>query len=195
MAWLRENKRYLVGVVVFVLIVFLALYALNGMYVSDYLQARINYMSAEAFQSWLEEMKSIKNILEFAKTNLDVKGAMNHTLSANRFGTILVWEIEVHRPPDFAEHLYLHTHSATFLLDDAVSAIATKPPITLRNLDDATLQKLENLTTTIENLVNSVGTIKDGVHPVQQLEEKGVLNQVINYVKQIKATSIEIIYG
>jgi len=154
-------------------------------------------MTTEAFQAWLNEMESIKSILKLAKTNLDVKEAMNYTFATQQFANILDWRIEVYRPTNFAEHLYLRIAMATVMLDHAVSAIATKPPTTLRNLDDDTLQKIGNLTVTIENLVNSVGTVRDGVDPVQQLEEIGVLNQVINYVKQIEATSIEIweMYG
>lgn len=164
-------------------------------------------MSAEAFESWLDEMKSIKITLEPAKANLDVKEAMNYTFAAQRFANILDWEIEVlPRPANFAEHLYLHIAGATYVLNKAISAIATKPPITLQNFDDDVLEKIGNLTTTIENLVGSVGTVGYvgtaghefyDVGPVQQLEEKGVLNQVINYVKQIEATALEIweIYG
>lgn len=192
MTWLRENKRYLVGVVVFVLIIFLALDDFNNRYVSGYLQKKINYMSAEAFQSWLHEMENVKSILDFARTNFDVKEALNYTFAAKRFVNILDWEIEVHRPPDFAEHLYRWITLATLMLDKAVSAIAKKSPTTLRNLSDDTLQKLQNLTATIQNLVDSMGPVEDGVHPVKQLEEKGALSQVIDYAKQIETTSIEI---
>lgn len=180
------------------LIIFLALHDLNNMYVLDRLQTRIDYMSThmsiEAFQPWLDEMKSVKTILESAKTNFDAKEALNYTSTAMRFANILDCTIEAHRPPDFMEHLYVRIGIATFMLDKAVSTIATEPafPPTLRNLSDDTLQKLENITATIGNLVNSVGTIEDGVDPVEQLKEKGVLNQVINYAKQVEATSIEI---
>jgi len=207
MTWLRENRKNLVGVVAIVLIIFLTLHDLVNIGASNHLQKKINYMSAEAFKSWLDEMKSIKIILEPAKANLDVKEAMNYTFAAQRFANILDWEIEVlPRPANFAEHLYLHIAKATYALNKAISAIATKPPTTLQNFDDDVLEKIGNLTTTIENLVGSVGTVGYvgtaghefyDVGPVQQLEEKGVLNQVINYVKQIEATSLEIweIYG
>lgn len=207
MTWLRENRKNLVGVVAIVLIIFLTLHDLVNIGASNHLQKKINYMSAEAFKSWLDEMKSIKIILEPAKANLDVKEAMNYTFAAQRFANILDWEIEVlPRPANFAEHLYLHIAGATYALNKAISAIATKPPTTLQNFDDDVLEKIGNLTTTIENLVGSVGTVGYvgtaghefyDVGPVQQLEEKGVLNQVINYVKQIEATSLEIweIYG
>lgn len=195
MTWLRENRKHLVGVVLFVLIIFLALHDLSNIEASNHRQITMNYMSAEAFQSWLHEMESVKSILKVAKTNLDVEEAMNCTFAAKQFANILDWKIEVYRPPNFAEHLYLRIAVATVALYDAISAIATKPPTTVRNLDDNTLQKIENLTVTIENLVNSVGTVRDGVDPVQQLEEEGLLNQVIDYCKQIQETSIEIIYG
>jgi len=201
MTWLRENRKNLVGVVAIVLIIFLTLHDLVNIGASNHLQKKINCMSAEAFKSWLDEMKSIKIILEPAKANLDVKEAMNYTFAAQRFANILDWEIEVlPRPANFAEHLYLHIAGATYALNKAVSAIATKPPTTLQNFDDDVLEKIGNLTTTIENLVGSVGTAGHefyDVGPVQKLEEKGVLNQVINYVKQIEATSLEIweIYG
>lgn len=207
MTWLRENRKNLVGVAAIGLIIFLTLHDLVNIGTSNHLQKTINYMSAEAFKSWLDEMKSIKIILEPAKTNIDVKEAMNYTFAAQRFANILDWEIEVFpRPANFAEHLYLHIAGATFALNKAVSAIATKPPTTLQNVDDDVLEKIGNLTTTIENLVGSVGTAGYvgtagrefyDVGPVQQLEEKGVLNQVINYVKQIEAISLEIweIYG
>lgn len=198
MTWLKENRRYVVGVVVIVLVIFLALSDLYNISLANRRETIIDYMSAEAFESWLGEMEGIKNVLELATTNLDVREAMNYTLRARAFGRILEWQIEVFpRPPNFAEHLYLHIAGATWVLDKAVSAIATKPPTTLRNLENNTLQEIGNLTVTIENLANLVGKVDSRVNPVQQLEEKGVLNLVINYLKQIEETSGEIweLYG
>ena len=198
LTWFRENKRYLLGFGVSALIIFLALHDLNNMYVLDRVQTRIDYMSThmstEAFQPWLDEMKSVKTILESAKTNFDAKEALNYTSTARRFANILDCTIEARRQPDFMEHLYFRIWMATFMLDKAVSTIAAEPsyPPPVRNLNDDNLQKLENITATIGNLINSVGTIEDGVDPVEQLKEKGVLNQVINYAKQVQATSIEI---
>lgn len=194
---LRRKKSYFIVALISILIVSVGLNLYDNLYTKPVMQTRMNYMSAEAFQSWLDEMISIRSILELAETNLGVKEAMNYTFAARRFETILVWQIEISRPPNFAEHLYLRISRATYMLDRAVSAIATKPPITLRNLDDDTLQKIRNLTMTIENLVSSVGTINRGVDPVQQLEEKAVLTQVINFLTQIETTSTEIweMYG
>lgn len=193
----RKKKSYLVVVSISILIVSVGLNLYDNLYTKPVMQTRINYMSAEAFQSWLDETKSIERILKLAKTNLDVKEATNYTFAAKRFAEILEWQIEISRPPNFAEHLYLRISSAIGMLDRAVTAVATKPPITLQNLDDDTLQKIGNLTMTIENLVSSVGTINDGIDPVQQLEEKAVLNRVINYLMQIRTTSTEIweMYG
>jgi hypothetical protein len=187
-ARLRNKKIIFIVVLISILIVSVVLNLYDNLYVIPVMQTRINYMSAEAFQAWLDELKSLKAILEPAKTNLDVKEAMNHTYAATRFAEILEWQIEISRPPNFAEHLYLRISTATLVLDQVVSAIATKPPVTLRNLDDNTLQKIRNLTMNIENIVSSVGTVDTGVNPVQQLEEKGVLNQVKNYLRQIVTT-------
>lgn len=190
-AHLRKRKYFIV-VLISILFVSVVLNLYDNMYTIPVMQTRISYMSAEAFQSWLAEMESVMSILEFASTNLDVKEVMNYTFAAKRFAEILVWQIEISRPANFAEHLYLRVSSATGMLDRAVTAVAAKPPITLRNLDDVTLQKIGNLTMTIENLVSSVGTVNDGVDPVRQLEEKAVLSQVINYLMQIRTTSTEI---
>lgn len=193
MTWLRENRWYVVGILIFVLVIFLALHDLHNINLANRRKKIIDYMSAEAFESWLFEMERARDVLEVATTNLDVREAMNYTLRARAFGTILEWQIEVHpRPLNFAEHLYLRISVATFTLDKAVSAIATKPPTTLRNLDPNTLQEIGNLTVAIEDLANLVGEVDYRVNPVQQLEEKGVLNSVINYVKQIEETSLEI---
>jgi len=194
---LRKKKSYFVGVLILILFVSVGLNLYDNLYTKPMMQERMNYMSAEAFQSWLDEIKSIKSILERAKTNLDVKEAVNYTFAAKQFANVLEWQIEIPRPPNFAEHLYLRISGAAIMLDKAVSAIAMKTPTTLRNLEYETLQRTGNLTATIENLVDSVGTVRDGVDPVQQLEKKGVLNQVINYLKQVEATSIEIwaMYG
>lgn len=173
-ACLRKRKSYFIVALISILIVSAGLNLYDNLYAKPVMQTRINYMSAEAFQSWLDEMKSIKSILKLAETNLDVKEAMNYTFAAKRFAEILEWQIEISRPPNFAEHLHLRISGATVMLDRAVSAIAIKPPITLRNLDEDTLQKIGNLTMTIENLVSSVGTVNDGIDPVQQLEEKAV---------------------
>lgn len=188
---LRKKKSYFIVALISILIVSVVL-NLDAHARVRVMQTRISYMSAEAFRSWLDEMKSVKGIIEFASTNLDAKEVMNYTFAAKRFAEILVWQIEISRPPNFAEHLYLRVSTATGMLDRAVTAVATKPPITLRNLDDVTLQKIGNLTMTIENLVSSVGTVKDGVDPVRQLEEKAVLSRVINYLIQIRTTSTEI---
>lgn len=194
---LREKKSYFIVALISILIVSVALNLYDNLYTIPVEQTRIRYMSAEAFQSWLDEMKSIKSILQIARTNVDVRDAMNYTLAANGFATTLEWQIEISRPPNFAEHTYLRVSSATSALDKAVTAIATKPPISSRNLDYTTLQKIGNLTLTIENLANSVAIVTDGVDPVQQLEEKAVLNDVTSYLKQITTTSLEIweMYG
>lgn len=190
--WLRENRKYVVGIGALALIAFLGLHDLYNYLMWTGLQRTMNYMSAHAFQSWLHEIESAKSILEVAETNFDVKEAMNTTFAAKQFASILTWQIEVYRPPDFVEHLHLRIAGAAIGLHRAVSGIATKPPITLRNLDDDTLQRIENLTITIESLIESVGTVRRGVDPTQQLEEKGVLSQVIDYCKQMQTTSYEI---
>ena len=196
-ARLRKKKSYFIVVLISILIASVGLNLYDNLYVIPVMQTRMNYLSAEAFQSWLDEFGSIGDILEIAETNLDVKEAMNHTFTAGRFATILVWQIEISRPPDFAEHLYLRISGATSMLKRAVSAIAIKPPTALRNLNVETLQKIENLTTTIETLVDSIGIVIRGIDPVQQLDEKGNLNEVIDYCKQIEETSTEIweMYG
>lgn len=191
-AFLRKKKSYFIVALISILTVSVVLNLYDNFYAKPVMQTRINYMSAEAFQSWLNEMKSIDTILKLVSTNLDVKEAMNYTFAAKGFAGVLVWQIEISRPPNFAEHLYLRVSGATYMLDKAVSTIATKPPTTLRNLDHNTLEKIGNLTITIENLVNLVGTVSDGVDRVQQLEEKAVLNQTINALLQIETTSTEI---
>lgn len=192
MAYIRKKKSYFIIALISILIVSVSLNLYDNLYTKPVMQTRISHMSAEAFQSWLDEMQSITSILKLASTNSDVKEAMNYTFAAKRFAIILEWQIEISRPPNFAEHLYLRVSGATNMLDRAVTAAATKPPITLRNLDDATLQNIEYLTITIENLASSVGTVNDGVDPVQQLEKKAVLIQVIDYLMQIRTTSAEI---
>jgi hypothetical protein len=193
MTWMKENKKYLVGIISFILIVFLMSHDVYNIGIASRRLTVIDFMSAEAFESWLNEIESIKNILEPARTNLDVKEAMNYTSRAISFVNILDWQIEViPRQTNFVGDLYSRIALATVALDRAIFLIATKPSTTLRDLDEATLQILENLTNTIENLVDLVGTVDYDVSPVQQLEQNGILTQVKSYVDQIKETSLEI---
>jgi hypothetical protein len=173
-----------------VLIASVGLNLYDNLHVKPVMQTRMDYMSSEAFQSWLDELESIGDILEIAETKGDALKASNLTRTALRFANVLEWQIEIVRPPDFEEHLYLRISGATSMLRKGLSLI----PRHLRaqdNLDVWTLQKIENLSTTIETLVDSVGTVRDGVDPVQQLEEKAVLNQVKNHLLQITTTSAE----
>lgn len=59
---------------------------------------------------------------------------------------------------------------------------------TAQNLDDGTLQKTSNMTTSIGNIIATVGTLERVGDPVLQLRNKGVLNQVVDYCKAIEAT-------
>jgi hypothetical protein len=196
-AHLRKKKSYFIVALISILIVSVVLNLYDNSYTIPVEQTRIRYMSAEAFQSWLGEMKSIKSILQIARTNVDVKDAINYTLAANGFANILEWQIEISRPPNFAEHLYLRVSTATYMLDRAVTAVATRPLIFLRNLDDTTIQKIGTLTITIENLASSVVIVTNGVDPVRQLEEQAFLNDLTSYLMQITTTSSEIweMYG
>lgn len=194
--WSKENTKYLILAILLILVISLGLHDLHNINLSNHLQITTYYMCSEAFQSWLDEIESAKHILKPARTNFDVKEAMNYTFSAKQFANIMDWTIEVlPRPQDFAEHLYNHLAMATVMLHEAVSAMATKPAATLRNLDSDILLKLGNLTTTFQNLLDLVGTVERAYYeigPIQWLEKKGILIQVTDYVKQIRSISTEI---
>jgi len=171
-----------------VLIASVGLNLYDNLHVKPVMQKRMDYMSSEAFQGWLEEFERIGDILEIAETKGDALKAFNLTRSAVRFANVLEWQIEIVKPLDVEEHLYLRIYNASGWLMGGLSVI-TRHYTIQANLSVWDLQHIENITTTIESLVDSVGTVRDGVDPVQQLVEKGVLNQVNNYLLQIRTTS------
>jgi len=145
-------------------------------------QKRTDYMCAEAFKHWLEEMKSVKSILEVAETNLDVVPAMNYTAAALGFANVLAWTIEIERPANFGEHLYLQIAGATIRIWEFESDRAWEANhIGVQNLTDGTLQWILNKTQTIQSLIDTVGQVEYDIDPVKQLEERGTLTQVTDY--------------
>lgn len=194
--WLKEKAKYLIAAVLLILAISVGLHDLCNINLSNHLQRTTNYMCSEAFQSWLDEIKSVNHILKLAKTNFDVKEAINYTFAAKQFGNIMDWTIEVlPRPQDFEEHLYNRLAMATLILHEAVSATAAESDAKVLDLDDDTLQELDNLTTTFQNMLDLVGTVDHAYYeigPVQWLEKKGILTEVTDYVKQIESISIEI---
>jgi hypothetical protein len=194
-AWLRRNVKYLIVAVLVVLVVSLGVYDWYIGYLYDHLQTATNSMNAEAFESWLTEVASIEHVLRSVETNFDIREVLNYTYAANQFASILDWSIEVMRPPDFAEHLYLQVAGATSLLHIGLSRMATTPADTLRNLDGGDLLMLENLTTTFHALRDFVGTVEYACYelgPVQWLQQRGILAQVLDYIEQIKSIVIDI---
>lgn len=154
------------------------------------MQATLNNMKTKALQEWLGQMRSAKYLLERSETNFDVHDASIHTSMAKKF--IQIFDIGNGYDP---ENLHYWLRASTNRLDLALQIIYLGNQIgviTSRNLDQYILQKIENITQTIENIENAMITSTNGVDPVKQLEEKGSLTKIVNYCKQISETYIEI---
>jgi hypothetical protein len=65
-------------------------------------------------------------------------------------------------------------------------------PVTSRPLDYYVSLRIMNITMTIRNIENSMTISANGVDPVRQLQEKGNLDIIIDYCKQISETYDEI---
>jgi hypothetical protein len=164
------------GILTFALSVSIVVNVYDRIYTVPTLVTEIDWTNGIAFRGWLNDISSIGNILETAKTNFDVKSALNYSTRAKEFANILWVKLEIERPSDMEEHFYWTVHLTSFTLHQFISAKGSEEQV--QSLDELTVEKAANLTTTIENLVEIVGSVSSTMNPIQQLQEKGVFNQV-----------------
>ena len=179
------------GILVLVLIMSVGLNLYEHFIVLPQMQATLNTMRACALQSWVDQMGFVRGVLDHAETNFDVYDAKLHTAFARKFVQICVTGFDYD-----AENMYYLLSLSTSHLDYAIETIFLgniTGPVPSRDLDQYILQKIGSIIQTIESIEHSMITSANGVDPIQQLEEKGNLTNIMNYCNHIIETSTEII--
>jgi len=178
-------KDLVIVVLIAILVPYVALNATDK--TKMWMQNTINRMSSEAFEAWLEEMKSIESIFKNATTNADLAKAVNYTFAAMKFAYLRDMTIQMPRPPNFTNHLYSKIMYATYRIDGLVSNCFKEVNRgSAYKFQNASLQSIANITNSIKNLVDTVGPVTWDVDPVQQLKERGILEQIITYCTQLE---------
>jgi len=185
-----------VGILVLVLIVSVGLNLYDHFIVIPQMQATINNMRVQALDAWLGMMQKVNNILKHAKTNIDVKDAHNHTSWAEPLvHSRLTYGIDIW---EHQNEFYYWISKVAFYLDEALVTVHfgnKTGPVTERNLDQNVLTMIENITTTYDNSETKIRShlSSNGVEPVQQLREAGVLADVLIHLEQIYQISADIL--
>ena len=195
-----QKGRYVVGILVLVLIISVGVNLYDHFVTLPKIQATMNNMRTEALLQWLNKIGRIRYLLEHSETNFDVWEAEYDAYLAGDF--VDIYGVGIGYDPETIKYTYnpetlgYWLRRSTWGLGYAVEAIYLGNQtgvITSRNLDQYILQKIENITQTIESIENYMVISANGVDPVKQLQEKGNLTKIMNYCKQIHETYIEIV--
>ena len=195
-----QLKKYVVAILVLALIISVGLNLYDHFITLPQMQATTNNMRVQALKQWLDTMERIRYTLEHASTNLDVYEAAYHTRLAGEL--VDIYGVGIGYNPETTpmytydrETLSYWLKRSTSDLEYAVLAIYfgnQTGVITTQYLDYYVWEKIGNIRNSIENITNTMIISANGVDPVKQLQEKGNLNIVIDYCKQISETYIEI---
>jgi len=185
-----QLKKYVVAILVLALIISVGLNLYDHFITLPQMQATTNNMRVQALQQWLDSIGRLRYLLERSETNFDVREAEYDAYLARDF--VAMYGVGIGYDP---ETLGYWLRRSTFDLELSVHDIYwgnQTGVITSRNLDQYILEKIQNITQTIENIENSMIISANGVDPVKQLREKGKLTEIIDYCKQISEVHIEI---
>jgi hypothetical protein len=194
-----QTRRYVVGILVLALIISVGLNLYDHFITLPQIQATANNMRTEALLGWLDTIGNVRHTLERSGTSSDVYEARHDTLLAGEF--VDIYGMGIGYDPETGRYAYkpetlLHwLRGSTKDLEYAVMAIYVgnqTGPVTSRPLDYYVSLRIMNITMTIRNIENSMTISANGVDPVRQLQEKGNLDIIIDYCKQISETYDEI---
>ena len=158
-------------------------------------QKMINNIRSEIILEWANEMDIATHYLKNATTNIDVAdethGARWFLLAAFR---IMEAGYQWHYESEFYEPMMLAS------LDVAGNLIPYEEgaPRIVQHINPTAIEMLENLAEKIWNVTrlifNEASTLRNpnGVNPIQRLEEKGILDDIIDGCIDIRSYSYQI---
>jgi hypothetical protein len=191
--WKANKTRVVTVVLVISVVLNLASFAV----IRPRLETTINNMMTKTFEHWLYNMFLIGSQLERAGTNFDLEDplALASYLAHVDMETFAIGTSS--RCPE--EGLYASMSSTVFALcealDEAYAGNQTGV-IVKQSLDPGVVVIVRSMARTIDNLfdktVRALALTVNGVDPVQQLSEAGVLADVEDYLGQIYQLSHEL---
>ncbi len=186
---LSRWKKYVLSLFLVILLVSVGLNLYNFFFIQPSLQAASNNKDNQAFEDWTHFMYFIADLLEKARTNLEVEDAW--TLSRIWGGTSAIFISSLESAGGPARDLGFEVGFAMMWLTESTDAIyiGNQTSLALRELEPAVLVKIGNLTAAmrvipgesdVELLHDSYGSLS------QWLSEKNLINPLINNCKQIQ---------
>ena len=151
-------------------------------------QALVNNMRGEKIVAWAREMSIAGYYLKDATTNIDMHGVLSLFRSTpDIYGA--GWELE----------LCWRMDMAASDVAEKLGSYAVGAPTTVQHINPTAIEMFGNLTERIWNVTHLILkediklTQKDGVDPIQLLQEKGIYDDIIdgcidisNYSRQIR---------
>ena len=181
-----RNMRYkiITGFLVFALVILLGF---NLYYYSVMVnkQATMNNMLGQIIVAWARQMNYAEYYLENVTTNIDVDGVR-----------YLFWSAS-----DIAESawisdgtLYLEMAITAHFVYNELGPYSEGSPISVKRINPTAIEMIKNLAQRIRDTTALIldGNIdielrnKEGVNPIQLLKEKGVLDEIVNRLVDIR---------
>lgn len=156
-------------------------------------EATINNMRGQAIVAWARQMDAAAYYINNTRTNIDMYNV--YFLLRSISDTALTVYIS-------DGTLYIWMSSATDRTADSLGAYAEGAPHTVRNISPTAISMIQTLAQKIQNttrqIIGSTGPWMDLTHlsgedPTKLLEEKGILDSVINGCTEIGHLSQQIL--
>jgi hypothetical protein len=160
-------------------------------------QKTINNIRSEIILEWANEMDIAAHYLKNATTNIDVADRYGMRWFLYAAFRIMEAGYQWHDESEFYEPM-------TFLPLDVAGNLAPykegaqRAPIIVRHINQTAIEMFGNLAEKIWNvtglITNETSTLRSstGVNPIQRLEEKGILDDIIDGCLDIRSYSSEI---
>ena len=184
---MERKVKILAGVLVLGLIISLGFNVYYYLAMADK-QAMVNNMRGKIIVAWAREMSTAAYYLKDVTTNIDMHGVLwIFRLTPDIYG--VDWDLK----------LYWRMEMAAGDVPELLGSYAVGAPTTVQHINPTAIKMFGNLTDKIWNVTHlilkedSELTQKDGVDPIQLLQEKGIYDDIIegciditNYSRQIR---------
>lgn len=193
---LSKWKKLVLALFLIILLVSLGFNLYSYFVVQPSMQAASNNKDNRAFEEWTHLMGFIDYVLDKARTNFDVMDAMDLSRIADYTSQIFTPSLK--SAGGSARDLGFEIRYAMMWLFESTSAIHSgnkTGTITLRELEPAILDKMENLTAAIRAIATSTSGVflRDNFESLSQwLEENNLTDLLIDRCKEIQDIGQEI---
>ena len=189
----QQKRKHLAGVLVLVLIISVSINLYNHFVVIPKIQTTVNNMIVEVLSRWISQMMGAKNILESAETYSDALDAIGYVDRAREYLAICLNEIGYSSGSFYA----LIRDSTGGLWHALMTFYGRENPLDMgvktQNLTQYDSNNIEDICQAIDNIYILMKFENSGVDPVQQLEERENLTDIIFSCRKIELASLNII--